>query len=188
MSALQPARPRPQEPHEPPLLPFTPQPRTAVCGAIDLIRTTDLSAEQRAYIDVVEHGAGQVLSLVEDLMDTQEGARDAPPARFRSNPTVCHPRRDIVDLAWASIRLQKRYADKVRALHMRLEVQEQPPLPELAIVDAGRARQVLTNLLGCAPLFSGIFLLLPPPLVLPSRPWFSLTWAIISRLRATGTL
>lgn len=117
---------------------------------MDLIRTTDLTAEQRAYIDVVEHGAGQILNLAEDLMDTQEGARDEAPTRFRSNPTLCHPRRDIIDLAWLSIKMQKRYSEKVQGLQMRLEVQELPPLPDAAMCDAARARQVLTNILGNA--------------------------------------
>lgn len=73
----------------------------------------------------------------------------------------CLCRRDIVDLAWMSIRLQKRYASKVKRLQMRLELAEFG-IPEAALCDAARARQVLTNVLGnavrfCCAAAAGLF-------------------------------
>lgn len=53
-------------------------------------------------------------------------------------------RRDILERSWTSVRLQKRFQDKVRKIQMRMEVRG--PLPATAIVDAERASQILTNL------------------------------------------
>lgn len=55
---------------------------------------------------------------------------------------------EIVHEAWESSCLQKRYAEKVPTL--RLHVNVAADIPRVAFIDAGRARQILSNIIGAA--------------------------------------
>lgn len=124
-------------------------PSSAICGAIDILRETVLSQEQETLLHVVDDGAKQILTLAEDLMNQNTpGHAGAPSTHFSLDPKLVSPRRDIIDIAWETSRLQKRYAEKVAGLRMVLEVAED--IPTVAMVDASRARQVISNLLGNA--------------------------------------
>jgi signal transduction histidine kinase len=64
--------------------------------------------------------------------------------RFRSG----FGRADILEKSWTTVRLQKRFQDKIRKIQMRLDIRG--PIPTTAIIDAGRASQILTNLVRLA--------------------------------------
>lgn len=127
-------------------------PASSIAGAVDLLRAGALAQREGALVDIVAGAAAQILGLIEDLVSTQEGARDEPPLRFRQSPGAADPRRDVVEAAWAAVRVGKRLAEKAVALEMRLEVAE--AVPAAATVDAARARQALANVLSNAIQFT----------------------------------
>lgn len=93
-------------------------------------------------------GSAQILSLVEDALSVgQEGT-----GQFTLNAVPVNLRRDILERTWASIRLQKRFAEKLKSIAMELEVAED--VPERAVVDPTRVAMVITNLARCVLRFS----------------------------------
>lgn len=72
-------------------------PLRSICGALDLFRTTGVSAQQRQFLDIVSSGAEHILTLVEDMMaaGTEDGAPDDGSAetQFRLTPVRVDPLR-----------------------------------------------------------------------------------------------
>lgn len=81
-------------------------------------------------------------------MNTNNPESAGQQAQFSQDPQLVNPKRDIVEIAWETTRLQKRYVEKVGQISMQLVVSEE--LPTQAHVDASRARQIISNLLGNA--------------------------------------
>ena len=118
-------------------------PMNCIIGMNDLLLDTELSAEQRDYVDTVKSSAETLLSLLNDILDFSKiEARK-------------------LDLEKIEFSLHDLLGDTAKALALRAHQKGiellygiSPEVPEVLIGDPSRLRQVLTNLVGNALKFT----------------------------------
>jgi signal transduction histidine kinase len=110
-------------------------PLNGVLGMTSLALETELTAEQRELITVANDSAVSLLSVINDILDFSK----IEAGKLELDPVV-FPLRDSL-------------ADALRALAVRahqkgleLALRVSPDVPDMLVGDAGRLRQVLTNL------------------------------------------
>ena len=118
-------------------------PMNGVMGMTELVLDTDLTSEQRDYLNTVKSSADSMLAVINDILDfskIEAGRLELDPVSFNI--------RDLVE-------------DTVRALALRahekgLEVicDVLPEVPEYVVGDMTRIRQVMVNLMGNAVKFT----------------------------------
>jgi signal transduction histidine kinase/CheY-like chemotaxis protein len=118
-------------------------PMNGVMGMTELVLDTDLSAEQRDYLNTVKSSADSMLSVINDILDfskIEAGRLELDPVSF-----------NIRDLVEETVR-----ALALRAHEKGLEVicDVLPEVPEFVVGDVTRIRQVMVNLLGNAVKFA----------------------------------
>jgi PAS domain S-box-containing protein len=118
-------------------------PMNGILGMTELALDTDLSAEQREYLEMVKASADALLTLLNDILDFSKVE-----ARKLHLESVDFNLRDVL-------------GDTVRVLAVRagekgleLACQIRPEVPELVTGDPGRLRQVIVNLVGNAIKFT----------------------------------
>jgi PAS domain S-box-containing protein len=118
-------------------------PLNGVMGMLQLLQTSGLSGEQRDYVDTALHSSGNLLRVLNDLLDfskIQAGKLDIREAPF-----------DLAGLVEESLdffKLQARDKD----LELRADID--PSARKYYLGDAGRIRQILFNLVGNAVKFT----------------------------------
>jgi two-component system, sensor histidine kinase and response regulator len=118
-------------------------PMNGVMGMLDLTLDTDLSDDQRDYLQVAQASAESLLTVINDILDfskIEAGKLSLSPAPFR-----------LRDMLGDTIRTLALRADQ-KGLELALSVQ--PDVPESLFGDADRLRQVLINLVGNAIKFT----------------------------------
>jgi signal transduction histidine kinase/ActR/RegA family two-component response regulator len=118
-------------------------PMNGVLGMTALALETSLSPEQREYLSVARGSAESLLRLLNELLDLsriEAGRLDLEIADFQLRPLL-----DELRLV---------FAPEVRAKNLRLDLSIADSVPEWLSGDAGRLRQVLTNLIGNAVKFT----------------------------------
>jgi signal transduction histidine kinase/ActR/RegA family two-component response regulator len=118
-------------------------PMNGVLGMTALTLETSLSPEQREYLSVARGSAESLLRLLNELLDLsriEAGRLDLDIADFALRPLL------------GELRLV--FAPEVRAKSLRLDLSIADSVPEWLSGDAGRLRQVLTNLIGNAVKFT----------------------------------
>jgi len=118
-------------------------PMNGVIGLLDVLERTPLDDGQRRMVSTIEHSAEALLHILDDVLDfskIEAGhlALDPQPADLRA----------IIDGAVAVLRAQAEA--KGLSLHTEIDVALAPAV----VVDDGRLRQVLLNLLGNAIKFT----------------------------------
>jgi PAS domain S-box-containing protein len=118
-------------------------PMNGILGMTDLALDTELTAEQREYLETVKSSAEALLTVINDILDfskIEAGKLDLDPLAFDLRNTV---------------------GDALRALALRahekgleLACDIAPDVPEVLVGDAGRLRQVVLNLVGNAIKFT----------------------------------
>ena len=120
-------------------------PLTSIKGFIELLETTEadnLTDRQREFIAIVLKSTDRLVDLVHDLLDI---------ARIESGQFEVHPR--SVDLRETIEEVAALMAPRLHSKRQRLDVQVSEPRPP-ALADPARIRQVVTNLVTNAHLYT----------------------------------
>jgi two-component system sensor histidine kinase/response regulator len=118
-------------------------PLNGIIGMTDLTLETELTAEQRDYIETVKLSADSLLSVINDILDfskIEAGRVELEEIRF----DLC----ECIEGALKSLALR---ADE-KGLELLCEVS--PEVHETVVGDSGRLRQILINLVGNALKFT----------------------------------
>jgi signal transduction histidine kinase/AmiR/NasT family two-component response regulator len=118
-------------------------PMNGVIGVTDLLLASDLTAQQRTYLDVVRASAGSLLSVINDVLDSSR--IEAGQLIVESVP---------FDLPRVLSEVLQMLAPNAGDKGLSLSCDVSPDLPERLMGDPARVRQVLTNLVGNAIKFT----------------------------------
>jgi PAS domain S-box-containing protein len=118
-------------------------PLNGVVGMTELALETDLTAEQREYLDAIKSSAGSLLAVINDILDFSKiEARklDLDSVEFRLSDTLAEALMSVA------------YQAQQKRLDLCLETS--PAVPARLQGDPGRLRQIVLNLLGNAIKFT----------------------------------
>ena len=118
-------------------------PMNCILGMTELALDGPLSAEQREYLELAKTSTGSLLTIINDFLDfskVEAGKLELDLARF-----------SLADLLATTL---KHFALRARQKGLELAYHIVPGTPDAFIGDAGRVRQVLTNLIGNAIKFT----------------------------------
>ncbi len=118
-------------------------PLNAILGMGSVLQETDLTAEQRGYLDTLCNGGKALLSLVNDVLDLSKlDSDDIQLEKIEFNlGELCEEAVDII-------------AARVEEKNLNLTMYCTPSVPPVVIGDPHRMRQLLINLLGNAVKFT----------------------------------
>jgi PAS domain S-box-containing protein len=118
-------------------------PLNAILGMNELALETPVTEQQRKYLTVVQSAAEALLEVINDLLDfskIEAGKLELDRAPFSLRATLNDTWRSL------ALRAHRKGLELVGRIH--------PDVPDTFIGDAGRLRQVLTNLVGNAVKFT----------------------------------
>jgi signal transduction histidine kinase/DNA-binding response OmpR family regulator len=118
-------------------------PMNGVIGMTGLLLETALNPEQREYADTVRRSAEALLTVINDILDFSK--IEAGKLNIEAQP---------VDLRLVLEEVNEMLAPKAEDKKLDLVLEYPPQLPRHFLGDAGRIRQVLTNLVGNAIKFT----------------------------------
>ncbi|MFZ7091196.1 response regulator [Primorskyibacter sp. 2E233] len=118
-------------------------PMNGVVGMADLMAETDLSDEQRLYLDTIRSSGEALLVIINDILDY---------SKIEAEKLQLHP--EPFDLERAIHEVIMLLQPTARDKDIQLLVDFDMFLPTRFIGDPGRIRQILTNLLGNAVKFT----------------------------------
>jgi len=120
-------------------------PMNGIIGMARLLGATKLTPEQKTYISAVSTSAGALLALIEDLLDFSK----IEAGKFELEPQQISPRELIEHVV-------ELMAARAFSRSIGLGCHIAPQVPERAMMDPGRLRQVLLNLIGNAIKFTEV--------------------------------
>ncbi|MGA8598137.1 MAG: two-component regulator propeller domain-containing protein [Bryobacteraceae bacterium] len=118
-------------------------PMNGILGMTNLALATDLTAEQKQYLEIIQDSAGSLLTVIDDILDfskVEAGKLDLDPIDF--------------DLRECLASAMKSMAFRADQKALRLVYDVDPDVPELVKADPVRLRQIILNLLGNAIKFT----------------------------------
>ncbi|MDH4128585.1 MAG: response regulator [Spirochaetota bacterium] len=118
-------------------------PMNGIIGMTDLTLATDLSFDQREYLEMVKSSANSLLTLLNDILDfskIEAGKLDIISTSFSLRNSL----NDTI----------KTFAIQANTKGLELIYYVSPDIPDQVIGDPGRLRQILVNLLGNALKFT----------------------------------
>jgi signal transduction histidine kinase/DNA-binding response OmpR family regulator len=118
-------------------------PMNGIIGMAELLNRTQLDRKQAMYANVIIKSGHALVTVINDILDFSKidsGQLELDPAPFKLNEAV----NDVTTLLSAN----------AQEKGIELIVRVQPDLPEMVVGDAGRVRQIITNLLGNAIKFT----------------------------------
>lgn len=118
-------------------------PLNGIFGMIDLLQSTPLSTEQQDYAQTLRESASALLPIINDILDLAK--MEAGKLRLERKP---------FSLAVLSTQIAALFEKRAHAKGLRFLAEIPPSLPENAIGDANRLRQILSNLLDNAVKFT----------------------------------
>ena len=118
-------------------------PLNGIMGMTDLALGTEITTEQREYLDTVQQSADSLLVVINDILDfskIEAGKIELELAEF-----------DLRDCLESTLKILSFRADE-KGLELLCEIS--PEVPEVVRGDSSRLRQILTNLVGNAIKFT----------------------------------
>jgi len=118
-------------------------PMNGIIGMTDLVLDSELTGQQRMFMESVKESADSLLTIINDILDfskIEAGKMDLDPVDFKL--------RDCVSSAMRVFGLKA----EEKGLELILHVP--PQVPDGLVGDPGRVRQILTNLIGNAVKFT----------------------------------
>ncbi len=157
-------------------------PMNGVLGMTELALETQLTGDQREYLTMAKTSADSLLSLINDILDfskVEAGMLDLDPVEFSLHRCIEETAKALAFLA------------KQKGLQLVCEIH--PEVPEFAVGDAMRIRQILFNLAGNALKFTNegevvISVALDQPAVRATRDPASLLLKFMVRDTGIGIL
>ncbi len=118
-------------------------PMNGVLGMTDFLLGTPLNAEQQEYAESIKRSADSLLALIDDILDL---------SRIEAGKL----RLDNAEMSLESVVAETAsiFALQARAKGLEFTTATEQAVPQWVVGDAGRLRQVLTNLLGNAIKFT----------------------------------
>ena len=118
-------------------------PMNGIMGMAELLANTELTQKQKNFADIIVNSGDALLTIINDILDFSK--IDA--GEMEIHPVVFDLSDAIEDVA---ILVSSRAAEKDIELAVRIA----PGLPHMLVGDAGRIRQIITNLLSNALKFT----------------------------------
>ena len=118
-------------------------PLTSIKGFVELLGQTELAERQRGFVDIILLSTNRLVDLVNDLLDV---------ARVEAGQLEIQRR--PISVAEAAREVAAMMAPQFEQREQSLDVEIAPALPA-ALADPSRVRQIVTNLLTNAHLYSG---------------------------------
>lgn len=118
-------------------------PMNGVIGMTSMLLTTPLTPEQRDYIETIRSSGEALLTVINDILDFSKV--EAGEMQLEQQP---------IDLRQVLASTLDIFSPQVNKNKLALTWQVSPDMPALLLGDAGRWRQVLTNLVGNAIKFT----------------------------------
>jgi len=118
-------------------------PMNGMLGMLSLLLETELRPELRGYAEVADASGKLLMGLLGELVDISRIERNQP-SLHRVEVEIIRLLQQVTEL--------HRWRAREKSLELRLECA--PGLPAWVLVDAGRLRQVLNNLIGNAVKFT----------------------------------
>lgn len=118
-------------------------PMNGIMGLTELVLNTELQAEQRRHLELIQSSADALMTVLNDILDF---------SKIEANKMTLDPHPfDLRDLLGDALKLFG-----LRAHHKQIELafRISPQVPDRVVGDAGRIRQVLVNLVGNAIKFT----------------------------------
>ena len=112
-------------------------PMNGIIGMAELLAASELDTKQQMFTDVIVSSASSLLTIINDILDFSRidaGQLELLPAPFDLAEAI----EDVATLVSA------RVSEKKLELIVRID----PELPAMMVGDAGRIRQIITNLIG----------------------------------------
>src|SRR5262245_27370542 len=119
-------------------------PMNGIIGMTELALDTELTSEQREYLDTVKLSAHYLLAVINDILDfskIEAGKLDLDPIDFNL--------RDHLEETMATLALRAH----TKGLELVCDIDED--VPDALVGDPGRLRQIIVNLIGNAVKFTG---------------------------------
>lgn len=118
-------------------------PMNGILGMADLLLDTPLEDEQREFLQVIRHSGRALLGIIDSILDFSK----AEAGKMELDLVSFHLQRVIGDVLHL-------LAPKANERSLQLILDLDPACPKQLVGDAGRLRQVLTNLIGNAIKFT----------------------------------
>jgi len=118
-------------------------PMNGVMGMTDMVLATDLTAEQREYLETARYSADSLLTILNDILDFSK----IEAGRLDLNPVDFSLRECLGQMA-------KMFQPTLAAKQLEFRVDLDADVPDQVVGDPDRLRQVLLNLIGNAIKFT----------------------------------
>ena len=118
-------------------------PMNGIMGMAQLLEGCDLESREREYVKIIQRSSTALLTIINDILDfskIEAGQMELTPEPFDLRDCL----EDVTAL----------FSTKVSETGVDLLLRVQPDLPSAYVGDAGRLRQVMTNLVGNAVKFT----------------------------------